>query len=86
MFIIGRSLPLGEKGSYKFATVTRSLKRSVRPFSLKTTHWIFLKLLMKLQCLKGKKLMKLHFFGKILLEIMPKNTPKIRILKFCKII
>ena len=51
----------------------------------KTTHRIFLKLLMKLGCLKGKKLTEPNFLKKIsFLEIMLKNTIKIEILGFCK--
>ena len=38
---------------------------AVTPFSPKTAHEIFLKLLMKLECLKGKKLTKVDFLEKI---------------------
>ena len=54
--------PLGEKGSDDFTTVRMSVGKRV--FSKKVDR-IFLKLLMKFGCLKGKKLTKLDFWGKI---------------------
>ena len=65
MFIIGVSPPLGEKESCEITTVSGSVNRSVTLVSLKTAHGIFLKLLMKLACLKGKKLTKLEFLDKV---------------------
>ena len=63
--------PLGEKRSYDFTAVSLSVicqyvSMSVgkRIFS-KTTHRIFLKLLVKLGCLKGKKLTEPTFWEKI---------------------
>ena len=53
---------LGKKRSYDFTTVSMSVGKGV--FS-KTAHTIFLKLLMKLGCLKGKKLMEPDFLEKI---------------------
>ena len=48
----------------------------------KRDHRIFLKLLMKFECLKGKKLTTL---GKnLILGIMPKSTPKIGFFGFCE--
>ena len=47
-------LPLAEMESYDFTSVSRSVGEKI--FS-KMAHRIFLKLLIKLGCLKGKKLM-----------------------------
>ena len=67
--------PLGVKGSDDFTTVRMSVGKRV--FS-KTVDRIFLKLLMKFGCLKGKKLTKLDFWGKnLIFRIMPKNALKI---------
>ena len=60
-----RTPPSGEKGSYETTAVSRSASRSATPFSPKTGDEIFLKILMKLGCLKGKKLTKLDFLEKI---------------------
>ena len=61
------------KGSYDFTTVSMSV---VSVFS-KTPHRTFLKLLMKLGCLKGK-IWRSRIFGKnLILRIMPKSNPKI---------
>ena len=50
-----------------------------------TAHRIFLKLLIKLGCVKGKKLTELDFLGKnIIFGIMPKNIPKIGLFGFCR--
>ena len=77
---IFRPLPLGEKGSYDYV----SMSVGKRVFS-KTAHRVFLKLLMKLGCLKGKKQAEPDFWIKnLILGIMPKNTPKIGILDFAK--
>ena len=51
-----------EKGSYDFTTVSMSIGKCV--FS-ETACRMFLKLLMKLRCLKGKKLMDSDFLEKI---------------------
>ena len=50
--------PFGEKGSSDFTTVSMSVGKR---FFSKTVHKIFLKLLMKLGCLKGKKLEETDF-------------------------
>lgn len=42
----------------------RPVSRSVTPFSPKTTHGIFLKISMKLGCLKGNKFTNLDFLEK----------------------
>ena len=61
-----------------------SMSVGKRVFS-KTTHRFFLKLLMKLGSLKGKKLAELDFGGgNLILGIMPKNTLKIGLFGFCK--
>ena len=76
-----RPLSLGKKGFYNFTT-TDSMSVGKHIFS-KTAFRIFLKLLMKLGCLKGKKLTKAE--GKnLILRIMSKNTLKIGFFEFWK--
>ena len=60
-----------------------SMSVGKRIFS-KTAHRIFLKLLMKLGCLKGKKLTEPDFWGNLILGIRPVNNPKIWFFGFCK--
>ena len=50
----------------------------------KTAHRIFLKLLMKLVCLKGKKLTELDFWGKSHFGDNAQNHSKNRVLDFQK--
>ena len=73
-------LPLDKKGSYDFTTVTVSEGKCI--FS-KTAHRVFLKLLMKLGCPKGKKLMGLDFWEKkSILWIMPAKHHENRVFLF----
>ena len=65
---------LGEKGSYDFTNVSRSVGKHVFP---KTAHRISLKSFMKLRLLKGKKLIELDLWEKNDFGYMPRNTPKI---------
>ena len=60
VYIIGLP-PLDEKGSYDFTTVSMSVGKRI---FFKTAHRIFLKLFMKLGCLKGKQLAEPDFFEK----------------------
>ena len=74
--------PLGEKGSCDFTTVSMSVGKR---FFSKTVYRIFLKLLMKLGCPKGKKLEETDFQEKnLILGIMPQNTPNVGFFGFCK--
>ena len=80
-FCLFGSPPLAKKGYYDFTTVSMSVCHVLS----KTAHWSFLKIVMKLGCLKGKKLTEPDFFGKkLILGIMPKNTPKIMFFGLCK--
>ena len=64
-----------KKGSYDSTFAIMSVDEHI--FS-KMAYRVFLKLLMKLRCLKGKKNDRARFLGKnLILGIMPKNTPKI---------
>ena len=67
-FFIGPP-PLGEKGFYDFMAVSMSLGKRV--FS-KVAHRIFLKFLMKLECLNCKKLTEPDFWKNFILGIMSK--------------
>ena len=60
IIIIG-PLPLYEKGSYDFTTVSMSVGKHVLS---KMARRIFPKLVMRLGCLKGKKLTELDFWEK----------------------
>ena len=62
--VFGPYAPVGEKGSYHFTTVSMSVCQdwSVGKYVFpKISHRIFLKLLMKLGYLKGKKLREPDF-------------------------
>ena len=80
MFIIGGLQPLGGKGSHETTTVSRSASGSVTPFSPIAADEIFLKLSIKLGCLK----VSLFFGKKHILRKMLENSPKIVIFGFFK--
>ena len=80
MFIIGGPPSLDEKGSYEITTVSGSMSRSVTPVSLKTDRGIFLKVFMKLGCLKVKNWQSWNFWIKCHFgDNPPQENPQNRI-------